>query len=397
LQWALDEARYVDAAWLMLAVSYFWNVCGHSYEEAGWLAQLLPYRHTLSNELHLGITLTFYRTAFALEEFQPFDPYMDEIIQLLDDCPYKQLQGVAWSFRAWSVTDMAQAAAYMEQAIGLINAADEALVLPTEFGALADRDFVLAATFFGYAAILSDQGKLARATSLAAESLRLFQARGNRTGIGESLGVLGRLALLQGNLHQAHQYFQEAVAIATTLNYPAMQYEWQAMLAVTTLYRGDATQARQLLMEGYRRCLDQKNMLLLACVCTYLAEIALWEEEVDEAGRWLAQSLAYQALPRSLTVFQVEQIFVAARLATVQRHDARAATLFGLADQVSRRLHYTYDGPMRSQIDSALAAVQAALDPVAFAAAFTTGQQSSLEEAYATILASSDAISLTQP
>jgi hypothetical protein len=127
-----------------------------------------------------------------------------------------------------------------------------------------------------------------------------------------------------------------------------------------------------------------------------LAETALWKGEVDEAERWLAQSLAYQALPRSLTVFQVEQIFVAARLATAQQHYQRAATLFGLAEQISSRLHYSYGGPMHSQIDAALAAVQAAIEPVDFAKAFTVGQQLSPEAAFAISLAPSDANRLTQ-
>jgi non-specific serine/threonine protein kinase len=383
LQWALDGAHYVDAAWLMVAVSYFWVLSGHSYEEARWLAQVLPFRHTLTNELQVAVTLTFYRAAFALEEFQPIDHYMAEIMQLLADCPYKQLHAIAWSFRAWTATDAAHAAAHLEQAIMLTRAASEPPLLAADFGALADRDFILATHFLGYAAILSDQGELARAASLAAESLRLFQARGNRTGIGESLGLLGRLALLQGDLPQAHKLFQEAVAIATTLNYPAMQYEWQALLAVTSLYCGNATEARRLLTESLRRCLEQKNTILLARVCTYLAETALWEEEIDEAERWLAQSLAYQALPSSLTVFQVEQSFVAARLATAQQRYPRAATLFGLAEQFSSRLHYTYAGPMRAQIDAALAAVQAAMEPAGFAVAFAVGQQLSPEEAFA--------------
>jgi hypothetical protein len=395
LQGALDEARYADAAWLMLAVTYFWALCEQGYEDARWLAHLLPHRQTLTPELRLSIMLTFYRAAFALEEFQPVDPAMQEILQLLEDCPYKQLHVVALSFRSWNASDEAQAAAHFEQAFALRRAASEPPELGPEFGAIADRHFIDATLFLGYAALLCDQGELARAASLAAESLRLFQARGNRTGMGESLGILARLALLQCDLPQAHIRFQEAVAIATTLNYPAMKYEWQALLALTSLYCGDATEARRRLTESFRRCLEQKNVILLARVCTYLAETALWEEEIDEAERWLAQSLAYQALPRSLTVFQLEQVFIAARLATVQQHYARAATLFGLADQISSRLHYTYAGPMRAQIDAALTAVQSAMEPAGFTMAFTVGQQLLSEEAFATSLVSEYAIPLT--
>ena len=50
----------------------------------------------------------------------------------------------------------------------------------------------------------------------------------------------------------------------------------------------------------------------------------------------------------------------------------RAATLFRLADQVHRQIKYAIAGPMRALADTALATVQAALDPVVFAEAFAT-------------------------
>ena len=48
---------------------------------------------------------------------------------------------------------------------------------------------------------------------LATESLKLYQARANRFELADSLGTLGLLALLQGELARAHTLFQEAVTI----------------------------------------------------------------------------------------------------------------------------------------------------------------------------------------
>ena len=64
-----------------------------------------------------------------------------------------------------------------------------------------------------------------------------------------------------------------------------------------------------------------------------------------------------------------------------------AATLFGLADQAHSQIHYSIAGPMRALADHALTTVQAALEPAVFARAFAAGQQMSLEEAFAMILA----------
>lgn len=368
----------------MLAGDYFWVLAGYGYEEARWLAQLLPHRQALTPDLRLAILLTFYRAAFALEEFQPLDPCMREVWQLLEDCAHKLLHATAWCFCAWTISDVAQATATTERGIGL---AREAPALGGEFCALADRDFVLAAHLWGYAAFLVGQGEAVRAAPIATESLHLFRRRGNRSGIGESLGILGRLALLQGDRTKAHQFFQEAVTIGMTINYTALQSEWQALLAITTLYGDDTAQARRLLNESLRRCLDQKNQFLLAQVCTYLAETALWEGEVDAAAHWLAQSLTYRAEPRAITIYEVERCWLAARLATAQQQYQRAAVLFGLAEQMHRQVHHAVGGPMRALADAALATAQAALGPIVFAEAFATGQQMTLAQAFATILA----------
>lgn len=76
-----------------------------------------------------------------------------------------------------------------------------------------------------------------------------------------------------------------------------------------------------------------------------------------------------------------------ARLATARQAYVRAATLFGLAEQISQRIRYPLVEPVQSLVNAALATVQAALEPAAFAEAFAAGQQLSIEEALATVLA----------
>jgi len=138
--------------------------------------------------------------------------------------------------------------------------------------------------------------------------------------------------------------------------------------------------------ESLRLCRALKNTARLARVCTYLAELTLWEGNLEQAAHWLAQSLEQQTDPHRLTIFQVTRLFVAARLATAQQQYQRAAMLFGLADQIHSQIHYVIAGPMRSLADVALATVREALDPAFFAEAFVTGQQLSLAEGLATFL-----------
>jgi len=141
------------------------------------------------------------------------------------------------------------------------------------------------------------------------------------------------------------------------------------------------------LSESWRLCVELKNKFFLARVCTDLAELALSEGEVVQAEHWLAQSLDYQADPQRITIFQLTRLFVVARVATAQQQYLRAAMLFGLADQMHSDIHYAIGGPMRSLADAALAMARASLDLAVFAKAFATGQQMSLDEAFAAILA----------
>lgn len=152
-----------------------------------------------------------------------------------------------------------------------------------------------------------------------------------------------------------------------------------------TLYGGDVPEARRLLSESWHFCIELKNKFFLAWACLYLAELALWEGQVAQAEHWLAQSLGHLADPQRITMFQVTRLFVAARLATAHQQYLRAATLFGVADQMHSHIQYVIAGPMRTLADVALAMVRAALDPAVFDEAFVAGRQMRLEEAFASI------------
>jgi tetratricopeptide (TPR) repeat protein len=274
-----------------------------------------------------------------------------------------------------------------ERSIALGRAASEDPGLGAEFCLWTDREFVLGYQLLAYAVCLIEHGELERATTLSLEGLALFQIKGNRYGIGDSLGNLGLMALRQGDLAQAYNYLSEVVALAVADDFQAMLCEWQPLLGLVSLYAGRATEARRMLSESLRLCLDLRNRFLLARVCVYLAEIALWEGELDQAEQWLGQSLAYYPDPRSITIYEVERLLIAARLASARQNFHRAATLFGVAERAHSQIHHMSIGPMRPLVDAALTTVHKALEADVFAEVFITGQQLSLHEAFAIILA----------
>jgi predicted ATPase/DNA-binding XRE family transcriptional regulator len=259
--------------------------------------------------------------------------------------------------------------------------------LGPEYGVVTDCDYVLGTPLWGYADILTENGEFERAAPLLAESVGIFQARGNRYRMADGLGTAGRLALLQGDTERAHTILREAVTIGEALNYQRILGEFQSVLGLATLYRGHVPEARRLLADSLRICLDLNDGWFLGRVCTCLAEMALWEGDLAAAEHWLAQRLTGRATRRVFRMDHTERVMVAARLAAAQGAYLRGARLFGFADEMCAGMHYELVGPARQLADAALEKVRAALGTAGFAAAYAAGQQLSLDEALATIVA----------
>ncbi|MCB0184522.1 MAG: hypothetical protein KDE31_09660, partial [Caldilineaceae bacterium] len=266
LQWTFNEKRYADAAWLLIAVYWFWHLQGNWYEKGRWLAQLIHHRQTLESDLRLAVLANVYSAARTWEEFLPLERYTVEMMQLLEMCSNKLLQAVAWFWLAFSSTDFAQAATAWEQAIESARSAAVAPKLGAEFCLLADYDFVLVTCLWDYAIALIERGQISQATPLVTECLEILQRRENRYEIADGIGTLGILALLQGNLEQAHRYFTEAVTLATAFNCQWMLGNWQPLLGIVTLYEGNVAEARQLLNDSWRLCVELKDRYCLSRV-----------------------------------------------------------------------------------------------------------------------------------
>jgi tetratricopeptide (TPR) repeat protein len=307
----------------------------------------------------------------------------------MEICPYKQLHAYTWYFLAFSVPNSAQAAIALARALKLAREASEGPELGAEFCLYSDHDYCLSTNQWGYGAFLIDEGEVEQATALITDSLQRLRKRGDQPGIGECLAYLGILALLRGDIAEAHTLLQEVMTVSTTCGLPVARAIWQPLLGIVTLYGGHAAEARHLLKEGLRVCLEIKNVNYLAHACMCLAEMALWEDNADEAARWLEQSLAYQVetAPGRINIAELQRLFVAARLATMQEQYRRAATLLGFAEAAHRRIHYVYAGPMLPLVNAALTKVREALSVEVFDEAFASGQQLPLDEVYTTLLA----------
>ncbi len=385
LQWTLDETRYSDTQWLLIASTWYWVMTGKWHEFGRWPKQLLSYRHLLPSSLRLVMFINMYAFARSVEDLQPIYRFNDEMSQLIEICPHPGLQATAWLFIATYYADFSQSAADRERSIAAARLAREQPMLGSEYGLLGDCDFVLGLSLWTFAYELVERGLFDRATPLLHECQEIFHQRENHYLMNYVFGTMGRLAFLQNGLAQARVYLQEAVTIAITFNYGEMIGLFQPTLALVTAYLGEIEEAKRLLDDSLYVCIELKDKRFLAQIALYLAELALMAGDVEETKQQLHKILNYQSvIPK--TIDQVQFFFVAARLATTQQHYQRAATLFGLAEQAHSQIHHVIGGTMRSLADAALATVQTTLEPVVFAEAFAAGQQMPLVEAFATIL-----------
>lgn len=385
LQWCFDDRRYEDAAWLLLATTIFWYYLGQWYEMSKWCTHLLPYRQNFPVALRLAILNDYCFSIGHVEDLRAVDSYRAELLELIELCPYKILQAEAWLRIAWSVPDSAQAGAAHARAVMLAREASEEPPIGAEF--CRDGGFLLAAHQRSYGGFLIDQGEAEQATSLITDSLQHFRQQGNFSYIAHTLGCLGFLALLRGDLVEAKTLLGEILTISKTHNYPSLVAEWQPLLGLVALYSGNVVEARRLLEEAMRMAIEVKESTSLALASLCLAELALWEANPEQAADWLKQSLAYWPPRPRITIFEFQRLLAAARLATLQGDHRRAATLLGCTDAMHRYMHYAYNGLVLPLFQATVMTVAAAMGEGGFDEAFATGQGLSLDEVIATLLA----------
>jgi hypothetical protein len=375
---------------MLVVSSWYCRLRGHWYEEFDWLRSLLAHRHRFEPRLRLAFLISLFSVARSSEDPSMAYRYADELQELRTLCPDKHLHVGALHFVAGATSDFAQAKHAWQQALEIARTIVDSPEPGSEFGVCADRLFILSAVADNFALHLIEHGEFAEATALIQESLNACQARGFHSGIAACFSNSGRLWLLQGDLARAYPLLYQAAITAGDGIHPAVLGKIIPFLALATLYQNDAVEARRLLLESLEIWMSIRDKRYLARICIYLAEVSLWEDQSGEAEQWLGLCVAYEVDPRRIGIALLNCFFVAARLAVARKHFQRAAVLCGAAEEMRVKTHCTLVAPVRAQIDAALSAVQAVLDPVTFAAAFAAGREMELEEAYGMTLAATD-------
>jgi len=262
--------------------------------------------------------------------------------------------------------DYGRAAALCEEALALYRGGDDA------------AGTARALTRLG--GIARDCGDDARVEALLEESVALHHALGDTGGVALALANLGRLAYQRNDLERAAPLCAESVRLYQTL--PDVSGRAYAILTVGLVAggQGDHARGRALMEESLALNREVGDIGGIASALHCLARLARAEGNLERA-RALYQA-CLDAGSHAVTAGLVYTLDGMAGVAVAEGRMERAVRLWGAAAALCAARQVPHPPPIApAQQERDLAAARAALEPVAFTAAWTAGGELSLERA----------------
>ncbi len=256
--------------------------------------------------------------------------------------------------------------------------ADEALSLTR---ALNDRVAVASALFqVGRTALA--QGRLSEARARLEESLSLVRSLGDGRSVTTCLYHLGRTALAEGDYPAARALFEESLALNTSMGTPDTTAWLLNSLGEVARYTSDYPQAavfyeqalilHRQLGNGYGITTALYN---LGCVAVQVGDLAKADPLFREALRLAGETGRRVAVAWCLSGLGA--------VAVAASYPTRAAMLFAAAETLLAAIGTTLDPADQAPYEHSRRAAEAALSPTAWATAWTTGANLSLDAAIA--------------
>ena len=240
---------------------------------------------------------------------------------------------------------------------------------------------------------LLDHGNAAEAEAKYRESLARYRLLGDVNMIAYPLGNLGRLALCDGRLEEAHELISESVRYARGGNRVALG-DWLFRLGQVHLYLGELETAAADLNTTLTLYEEINNMPGQASVLACLAEVALANGDVT--GGRSPDPGKHDPLPRDLRVDRDDRHLESPH-AIQRRHRKHpacrpgcrgprsvspAVTLLSCGEAIVAESGYRTVPPLGAKVTTALAMLQDVLSAAELGEATARGRQMSLEELF---------------
>lgn len=270
---------------------------------------------------------------------------------------------------------------------GAAASTEESLIL---WRALEDRTGI-AGALGTLAMVHKSRGDYAAAMRLFEEALVRWRALGQDLKVSMTLNNLGATAYDQGDFARFEGYVAESLVIKRALGDQQGIAIALFNLGEGARSRGDFAQARALLAESLAHFRAQGSTPRIAHVLHSLGIVSQGQGDEQAAREALAESLAmFRALgDRSGIVLCLEGW---ALMASAQGEDPRAARLFGVADSLRSALGFPVAPVDRADHEHAIADVKARMGQETFVAVWTTAQLAKLDKVIDAILRNTESL-----
>src|SRR5579863_6445856 len=354
---------------LCVALSRFWESQGYMREGLNFLERALAERAAVGAVLRTKALSTTADLAYLLDDFKRTERLCEESLDL-----YRELgdrAGMAQSLFMLGGT------AYTRGQYALARARlEEAAILFQEAG---DR-WKRGQCYTELARIATEQGQYERAQALLEESLKLYQALGDQERIGWVRYLLARLLFVsQQDLPGAEMLAEQSLALLREVGSPWFSAFSLGLLGRIRLLQGEYVQAHALMQESVTLMQDTGDRVDTAEAIMGLARVAMAQDNVALALQRYQECLAMQ---HELNC----QEFIPACLeglgivVAAQGEPAKAARLWGTAEALRDAMAAPMYPIYLADYDKAVATARSELGENTFAAAWAEGRATPLEQ-----------------
>jgi predicted ATPase/class 3 adenylate cyclase/DNA-binding CsgD family transcriptional regulator len=380
LQWLLEQAEGAhargDKAEMALqlagALWRFWSVRGHLSEGRHWLERVLT-GETLQAGRLAGTQVAASLRAKALTGAGSLALSQDDCDQAEAPCReslelYRKLgEKAGMAFSLQQLADIAYRRSNYAQARSLL---EEALLLFKEVKDEEGMASVLDDLAYG----ATDQGEYTRARELAEQALAILREVNDKRSITYALLRLGRvLYFSRVDLTRSRRLAEEALTISKEVGYKWGRASSLGLLGQLALLEGEDTMARTMLEEALAIRMELGDRWGIAWGLYSLGSVHTFQGDYTMARRLYEESLAIarKLEDKEFTATCLEEL---GEVVAAQGEPACAAQLWGEAESLRQTIGAPLAPVNRATYERAVAAVRSDLGEQAFATAWAEGR-----------------------
>jgi predicted ATPase/class 3 adenylate cyclase len=223
------------------------------------------------------------------------------------------------------------------------------------------------------------RGDYDRAIALHGEALELYRELGDERGVAFALICLGAQELERGDYERAKPLFEEALALSRKTGDKRTVGYALHNLGEVARFRGEYERAKRRGMEALAVFREMDDEWCVARTLSWLGKATVYNSDDSEAAGFLREGLA---LNREIgnwewVAYSLENF---AAVAGTKAQGARAAKLWGAAEDLREDIGSPLQPSDRPDYDHSVAAAHAHLDGAAWEATWKQGRSMSLEE-----------------